>query len=96
MEKKENLSDKAIIINDNDNVATARAEITAGTILVSCNRSIMVRDNIPFGHKLALKDIHKGEPIVKYGQRIGIAVKDIFPGELVHVHNVSGERGMSR
>lgn len=96
MEKKENLIDKAIIINDDDNVATARVEIFAGTILISSNRSIVVKDNIPFGHKLALKDIYKGEPIIKYGQRIGIAVKDIFSGELVHVHNVLGERGMSR
>lgn len=96
MKKKEKLIDKAIIINNNDNVATARAEIPVGTILILGNNSITVRDNIPFGHKLALKNIPKGEPIIKYGQRIGIAIKDIFPGELVHIHNVSGERGMGR
>ncbi|MGQ9609110.1 MAG: UxaA family hydrolase [bacterium] len=96
MKKKEKLIDKAIIINNNDNVATARAEIPVGTILILGNNSITVKDNIPFGHKLALKNIPKGEPIIKYGQRIGIAIKDIFSGELVHIHNVSGERGMSR
>lgn len=96
MKKKEKLIDKAIIINNNDNVATARAEIPVGTILILGNNSITVKDNIPFGHKLALKNIPKGEPIIKYGQRIGIAIKDIFPGELVHIHNVSGERGMGR
>ncbi len=96
MEKKEKLTDKAIIINDIDNVATARVEISEGTILISGNSSITVKNNIPFGHKLALKNILKGEPIIKYGQRIGIAMKDIFPGELVHIHNVTGERGMGK
>ncbi len=51
MEKKEKLIDKAIIINDNDNVATARVEISEGTILILDNSSITVKNNIPFGHK---------------------------------------------
>ena len=92
----EKLTDKTIIINNKDNVATARVEISAGTVLTVDDKSITLKDNIPFGHKLALKNIPKGEPIIKYGQRIGIATKDIFPGELVHVHNVSGERGMGK
>ena len=37
--------------------------------------------------------VAKGEPIFKYGQRIGIAISDMDTGDLVHVHNLSGERG---
>ena len=43
---------------------------------------------IPAGHKYALKDIKKGEPVVKYGQIIGRATDDIEKGEWVHTHNV--------
>ena len=40
------------------------------------------------GHKVALKDIQKGEYIFKYGQIIGKAKVDIKEGEWVHSHNV--------
>lgn len=91
------LLDNVIVADLKDNVATARVEISAGTAFVSDQwGSITVKEKIPFGYKLALKQIAKGEPIIKYGQKIGIAKSDIVPGELVHVHNVSGERGRGK
>lgn len=45
-------------------------------------------DKIPAGHKFALKDINKGEPVVKYGEIIGRATCDIKKGDWVHTHNV--------
>lgn len=48
--------------------------------------------DIPIGHKVALKDIKKGETIWKYGQDIGKAVADIAKGEHLHVHNVKTKR----
>ena len=45
-------------------------------------------DGIPAGHKRALKAIKKGEPIIKYGNPIGIATADIAEGEWVHIHNL--------
>ena len=41
---------------------------------------------------MAVRDIRKGEPVVKYGEHIGIASCDIKAGEHVHVHNVEGHR----
>ncbi len=91
------LLDSVIVADPRDNVATARVEISAGITLVSDQWSnITVKEKIPFGYKLSLKQIAKGEPIVKYGQKIGTAKSDIAPGELVHVHNVSGERGRGK
>jgi altronate dehydratase small subunit len=88
------LQGKAIVADPRDNVATARAEIQAGTVLSRDDREdIAVREGIPFGHKLALERIPKGGPVSKYGQRIGVATRHISEGELVHVHNLSGERG---
>lgn len=54
--------------------------------------SLDVLDSIPLGHKVALRDISAGEPVVKYGVTIGLATKDIRAGQHVHVHNVKGQR----
>lgn len=45
---------------------------------------------IPYGHKVALVDLDAGEPVIKYGERMGVAKKPIKAGEHVHVHNVRG------
>ena len=91
------IKDKFIIADPKDNVATARVEIKADTILMTDDgNTITIRELIPFGHKVALNDVNKGEGIIKYGHRIGIATQDIAVGELVHVHNLSGERGMAK
>jgi hypothetical protein len=42
---------------------------------------------VPFGHKVALRAIGSGEPVVKYGVTIGVATRPISEGEHVHVHN---------
>lgn len=50
--------------------------------------SLTGTDKIPAGHKFALKDIKKGDYIIKYGEIIGKATADIKQGEWVHTHNV--------
>jgi len=47
---------------------------------------------IPLGHKLALSEITEGQDIIEYGQRVGIALRDIARGGYVHVHNVRSAR----
>ena len=49
-------------------------------------------DPVPLGHKIALRDIKKGETILKYGHDIGRAVAKIGKGRHVHVHNVKTKR----
>ena len=48
--------------------------------------------DIPIGHKVAIKQIAKGDTIIKYGVDIGRAVADIGAGEHLHVHNVKTKR----
>lgn len=88
---------KAIVMKPVDNVATVTQEIVSGIELMVPVEgkllSIHVIDKIPFGHKVAIKDIQKGEKIIKYGEVIGIASKDIKVGEHTHVHNLDGVRG---
>ena len=48
---------------------------------------LLLRGQIPFGHKAASRPIAKGDPIIKYGVAIGVATRTIAAGEHVHVHN---------
>ncbi len=51
-------------------------------------------DAIPVYHKMAVKAVPKGGRVIKYGELIGIASRDIVPGQHVHTHNVEEpERG---
>lgn len=89
----------ALKVDDLDNVATIFANgIVDGTQVEvrdkKGNFEIMtVIGDVPYGHKIALRDIAKGEPIMKYGESIGTASHDIRKGEYVHVHNLDAMRG---
>lgn len=89
----------ALKVNDKDNVATIFANgITDGTVVEARDprgnmEEITVIGDVPYGHKIALKPIHKGELIIKYGEEIGMASADIVKGEYVHVHNLESMRG---
>jgi (2R)-sulfolactate sulfo-lyase subunit alpha len=54
--------------------------------------TIRAMQDIPLGHKLALRDVEKGETILKYGHDIGKAVAEIPRGHHAHVHNVKTKR----
>ncbi|MEJ5230520.1 UxaA family hydrolase [Pseudothermotoga sp. U03pept] len=90
----------AIVFSEKDNVATAVKNLSKGEeIQLNLeNRTLKVKLNhdIPFGHKFAVRDISKGSEIFKYGEPIGVATEDIKIGDYVHVHNVSGRRGVRR
>ena len=89
----------ALKVNDKDNVATIFANgIVDGTVVEVRDKKgnseeITVKGDVPYGHKIAVKDIHIGEEITKYGEEIGIATKEIARGEYVHVHNLDSMRG---
>ena len=83
----------ALVISDRDNVATALESLTPGQTLVLAQQSVLVAECIPPGHKIALRHIAIGEPVVKYGSPIGTASAEIPPGAHVHTHNVASGRG---
>ena len=88
---------RAILLDEKDNVATAIADLKAGN-MITVNRQngaveVSLTQDIPLGHKFALKDIRKGGDIVKYGEIIGRAKNRLHRGEHAHVHNVEGLRG---
>ncbi len=77
-----------IQINSGDNVCVALRPIPEGTSVSADGLTVTARQEIPQGHKIALKDIAAGEKIIKYGYPIGYAKEDIPAGSWVHVHNV--------
>ena len=83
----------AIVISARDNVATALDALEPGRVLEFDAVSITVGEPIPRGHKVALRAIHAGEAILKYGSAIGTATAEIAPGSHVHTHNVASDRG---
>ena len=83
------LSQIAVHLRPQDNIAVAARSLPAGTIFQHDGGTITLAQRIGLGHKIALSPIKKGEAITKYGQIIGFARTDIGPGDWVHVHNVS-------
>ena len=75
-------------INRNDNVAVALRPVSKGETLSVEGKKVAVVEDIPQGHKFALKDIESGAEVIKYGFRIGYAKEDIKEGGWVHDHNV--------
>lgn len=75
---------KTIIINPLDNVAVALCDLQKGGIY----EGVTLKEDITKGHKFTLRDVKKGENIVKYGNPIACALQDIPQGSHVHTHNV--------
>ncbi len=54
--------------------------------------SMTAQNDIPLGHKLAIKDLAENDTVIKYGVDIGRAIAPIKTGEHLHVHNVKTKR----
>lgn len=82
----------AIVISESDNIAVCLRDIDADSE-VSIRRgqemfTLAVVDPIPRGHKIAVREIAEGDKVLKYGEVIGQASRNIGVGNHVHVHNV--------
>ena len=88
---------RAIVLNPNDNVATLidRCGAAATEVALRGERqgSVVLKQDIPFGHKVALADMAAGADVLKYGTVVGETTAAITVGEHVHVHNVDSKRG---
>ena len=80
-------------ISERDNVATALEPLEAGRTVRIGDLTLAVAEAIPRGHKIAIRLIRAGEPVVKYGSPIGTASSEIAAGSHVHTHNVASARG---
>ncbi|MDP5137714.1 altronate dehydratase family protein [Rheinheimera baltica] len=76
-------------VHSRDNVVVALQPLEQGVALPVPFAALNAQQAVPAGHKVALTDIAKGEPVIKYGFAIGAATKDIRAGEHIHSHNLA-------
>jgi (2R)-sulfolactate sulfo-lyase subunit alpha len=88
-----------VLHDPNDSVAVVVVEgVRAGGTLTGLvldeDRTITVPcvQDIPLGHKVALRDMAVGDTVIKYGVDIGRVVQPIRQGEHAHVHNLKTKR----
>ncbi len=89
-----------LLVHDNqDNVGVVVVEdLKAGTEMLcvvtedNSDFSLTVNDDVPIGHKVALRDLKEGDTAIKYGQDIGRIVEDVAKGHHVHTHNLKTKR----
>ena len=83
----------ARLLAPDDDVATVRAAVTAGTSVSAradgVERRVVAVDDIPAGHKIALHAIAEGVRLRKYGEGIGRLTRDVPAGGWVHDHNLA-------
>ena len=88
-----------VLHDPKDSVAVVVVEgVKAGTMLTGLvldeDRTITLPciQDIPIGHKVALKDMAVGDTVIKYGIDIGKVVQSIAKGQHAHVHNIKTKR----
>src|SRR3989449_10280514 len=91
------LTERAIVLKPEDDVAVAKAPLDRGSIFDDAGVRIEARQDIKPGHKIARHAVRRGDPVRRYGQVIGFATQDIAVGEHVHTHNLDiGELAADR
>ena len=88
-----------VVHDEDDSVGVVVVEgVEAGAELrgwiMDQDKDIVFRaaNNIPIGHKLAIRPMKNGNTVIKYGVDIGLAVEEIAVGEHAHVHNIKTKR----
>jgi hypothetical protein len=86
----------AMAIDPRDGVAVLLRDVAAGeSVEIRVDgriETLAAREAIALGHKIARRDHAAGEPVLKYGARIGLATAAVPAGAHVHVHNMASAR----
>ena len=88
----EPLSQYAVRLRPEDNIAVAARPVPAGAELTFDGGRVRLPAAIKMGHKFAVADISEGDAVLKFGQVIGFASRPVKPGEHVHTQNVAAPK----
>jgi (2R)-sulfolactate sulfo-lyase subunit alpha len=81
-----------------DDVGVAVVDLKKGAVVGALTLEgkaagkVTLRDKVPLGHKVAMRDLPKDKTVIKYGRQIGKAVQAIGKGGHVHTHNLKSMR----
>lgn len=78
-------------LTEQDNVAMAATALQSGQPIVIDGVPVVLSEDVPTGHKLAVAPVAAGEKVIKYGLPIGSATVQINPGDRVHTHNLKSD-----
>lgn len=80
---------RAFVIHPADTVATMIEDAAPGTVAIhgAVAATIQAPQAIAVGHKIAIRPMMPNEVVIKFGIPIGLATREITPGEWVHLHN---------
>lgn len=88
------MAHRALAHRTTDDVAVAVADLQAGesleiqTLDGGKPHNVKLLEDVPLGHKVALKDLPEGHVVLEYGERVGRMTKAVKKGGYVHVHNI--------
>lgn len=86
---------RGIRLTPKDNVGVVIQDVDSGDEVQFDNGLVVTAlDAIRVPHKIALVDIKEGDYVIKYGETMGYATKDIPAGSHVHAHNCNSEKMM--
>lgn len=82
---------KCFQIHTDDNTAVLLEDAQAGDVVEIIgalnHQTIILQNDIAYGHKVALENIPQNKIVIKYGISIGHSTQAILVGEWVHLHN---------
>jgi (2R)-sulfolactate sulfo-lyase subunit alpha len=88
----------ALIHDAIDDVAVVIVDIKSGDTVSTVDldgnpyQEVQAINDIPLGHKIALRDMPEAHRVIKYGRSIGKTSSVISTGQHVHIHNIKSER----
>ena len=85
----DNSHNELLVLHPKDNIAVLKRSTESGTKQIVDGHTVIIATSLTMGHKIAIRSIHKGEDVLKYGAPIGFASEDIKAGEHVHLHNLT-------
>jgi len=90
---------KGILLHEpTDDVGVAAMDLMAGEEIEAVTlegvpvATIKLIEDVPLGHKVAMRDMPENHHVQEYGRAIGYASQPIQCGEHVHVHNIKSLR----
>ena len=86
---RESKTSALLHLDPRDDVAVALRPLAAGERLEADGRTITLAEDVPDGHKVALRAMQAGETVRKYGWPIGQLTENVAEGAHVHTHNLT-------
>jgi len=84
---------KSMMIFPDDSVAMVLEDSKKGDVIKTAQGDITLLEDVEFAHKVCVKNLKKGDPVIKYREEIGYMLADAPAGTWIHNHNMGCDRG---